>query len=164
MRFAKMTLAAAFAGLMLVPATAPASAGEAELRYLERLLGNWRGNGEISGPDGGNVTCRLAIKPSRSKVNFTGRCSLSGGGGSQSFSGSIRYNDRSGQWESSSRGQTVAGRKSGNNLVFTTAQKDRRGEGTSTMTFSPSAIKVQFRIKDSKTGELSQGTIPFRKG
>ncbi len=164
MRLVNRTLAAALTGLLLVPTVAPAAiGGEAELRFLERLVGNWRGSGEISGPDGGDVTCRLTVKPAGSKVNFTGRCALSGGGGAQSFSGSIRFNERTGKWESSSRGQTVAGKKSGNSLVFTTAQSDRRGSGTSTMSLSPSAIKVQFKLVDNRTGATSQGTIPFRK-
>lgn len=164
MRLVNRTLAAALSGLLLVTAAVPAAlAGEAELRFLEQLLGNWRGSGEISGPDGGDVTCRLVLKPSGSKVNFNGRCALAGGGGSQSFSGSIRYNDRAGRWESSSRGETVAGKKSGNNLVFTTAQSDRRGSGTSTMTLSPGAISVKFDLVDKRTGEKTQGSIPFRK-
>ena len=165
MRFPGRILAAALTGILLLPAsvTAP-SAGEAELRFLERLVGNWSGSGNISGPDGGKVSCRLVFKPARDRLNFNGRCALAGGGGSQSFSGTIRYNDRAGRWESSSRGQTVAGRKSGNNLVFTSAQKDMRGSGTSTMTLSPGAIKVQFKMVNSRTGATNQGTVPFRKG
>lgn len=164
MRLVNKTFAAALAGLLLLPMSAPAAiGGEAELRFLERLLGNWRGGGEISGPDGGDVSCRLTLKPAGSKVNFTGRCGLAGGGGAQSFSGSIRYNDQTKTWESSSSGRTVAGKKSGNNLVFTNAQRDRRGSGASTMTLSPNAIQVQFKMVDGKTGEVAQGTIPFRK-
>ena len=154
---------AALAALLIMPATVPAMAGPSETAFLERLVGTWKGKGKISGPEGGNVTCRLVLKPSGAKVNYSGRCALSGGSGSQSFTGSIRFNDGSGKFESSSSGKTVAGKKSGSSLVFTTAQSDMRGKGTSTMTLSPSAIQVKFDLVNSK-GEAHRGTIPFTKG
>ena len=86
-------LGAAFAALLLVPATAPAIAGPNETAFLERLVGTWKGTGKISGPEGGNVSCRLTFKPSGARLNYSGRCALSGGSGAQSFTGSIRFND-----------------------------------------------------------------------
>src|SRR5688572_19218519 len=94
----------------LVLPTAPVFAGEREAAYMESLAGNYQGQGEIRGEDGGPVNCRLTFRPIRGKLNYTGRCS--GGGGSQSFSGVIRYNDEANRWETSSRGKTVRGKKS----------------------------------------------------
>ena len=156
-------LGAAFAALLLVPATAPAIAGPNETAFLERLVGTWKGTGKISGPEGGNVSCRLTFKPSGARLNYSGRCALSGGSGAQSFTGSIRFNDSSGKFESSSAGKTVAGTKSGNNLVFTTQQTDMRGTGTSTMTLSARNIQVKFDLVNKK-GEVHRGTIPFTRG
>src|SRR5262245_7107089 len=95
----------------LVLPTAPVFAGEREVAFMQSLAGNYRGSGEIKGEDGGPVNCRLTFRPTGAKLNYTGRCS--GGGGSQSFSGVIRFNDEAKRWESSSRGQTVRGKKSG---------------------------------------------------
>lgn len=156
-------LGVAFAALLCLPATVPAFAGPSETAFLNRLVGTWKGAGKITGPEGGNVSCRLTFKPVAGKLNYTGRCALSGGSAAQSFSGSIRYNDSTGRYESSSSGKTVAGKKSGGTLVFTTTQKDMRGSGTSTMSLSASAIKVQFKLVDGSTGETSQGSIPFTK-
>jgi hypothetical protein len=151
---------AALAALIL-PLATPVFAGEAEVRYLQSLAGQYAGKGNISGEDGGPVNCRLTLKPSGAKINYTGRCT--GGGGSQSFSGSIRFNDKTGRYESSSRGKTVAGRKSGRTLTFTLASNDSRGQGTSTMSFAPGSISVRFDIRQ-RNGERNAGTIPFRRG
>lgn len=158
-------LRAALVAVFLAPLAAPvpALAGPNESAFLERLVGNYRGKGQISGPEGGTVTCRLTIKPSGDRLNFNGRCALSGGSGSQSFSGRISFNDAKGVFESSSGGRTVAGKKSGSNLVFTTSMSDRRGKGSSTMTLSPGAVRVQFQLTDAKTGKSSKGSIPFSR-
>ena len=147
---------------LLVPIAAPAFAGPSETAFLERLVGTWKGKGKITGPDGGPVACRLTFKAVGERLNFNGRCS--GGGAAQSFSGVIRYNDAKGRYESTSSGTTVAGTKSGSSLVFASTQKGLRGTVTSTMTLSPSALKVQFKGVDARSGEQSSGTIPFSKG
>jgi hypothetical protein len=145
-------------------ASAPAFAGEREVAYLQSLAGTWQGKGKISGPEGGSVACRLTLRPNGSRLNFSGRCAMSGGSGAQSFSGVIRYDDSEGVYESSSQGQTVAGRKSGSSLVFVTNVNNSRAKGTSTMTLSPGAIKVQFKMLNPRSGATSAGSIPFRKG
>jgi hypothetical protein len=156
-------LRAAAVALVLIPTTLPAPvfAGAAEARYLEGLVGTWRGAGRITGEDGGDVACRLTLRGSGERLSFNGRCSLSGGGGAQSFSGTIRYNDSRKRWESSSSGETVVGKKSGSTLTFVTSGSDARGKGTSTMTITPSSIKVQFKL-ESRRGKMS-GSIPFTK-
>jgi hypothetical protein len=148
--------------LILAPMAAPAFAGPAEAKYLESLVGTWRGAGKVSGEDAGNVSCRLTIRGSGERLSFTGRCSFSGGGPSQSFSGTIRYNDKAKRYESSASGETVVGKKSGSTLVFSTSGKSARGDATSTMSMSPNAIKVQFKLVSSR-GQTTAGSIPFKK-
>ena len=148
---------------VMAPVAAPAIAGPSEAAFLEQLAGTWRGKGKVTGAESGNLTCRLTVKPSGERLNFNGRCAYSGGSSAQSFSGSIRYNDAKGVFESSSNGRTVAGKKSGSNLVFTTTHKDIRGSMTSTLTLSPSALKMQFKMTESESGDTSQGSVPFSK-
>jgi hypothetical protein len=155
----KTTLRAALVAAFILPA-APAFAGEREVAFLQSLAGQYRGSGEIRGEDGGPVNCRLTFRPAGQKLNYTGRCS--GGGGSQSFSGSIRFDDASGRWLSSSRGETVAGRKNGSSLSFTVSGNNSRGKIKSTMTISPGSAKVSFEAT-SRRGDRSSGTIPFRR-
>jgi hypothetical protein len=157
-------LRAAIVALALLPFSAPAFAGDREVAYLQSLAGTWQGKGKVSGPEGGNVACRLTFRASGLRLSFSGRCALSGGSGAQSFSGVIRYNESTGAYESSSQGQTVRGRKSGSSLVFVTAVNNSRAKGTSTMTLSPSAISVQFKMLNPRSGATSTGSIPFRKG
>jgi hypothetical protein len=148
----------ALAGVLFSFTAAPAFAGDQEILFLQSLAGQYAGVGEISGEDGGPVKCRLTFKPSGKKLNYTGRCS--GGGGSQSFSGSIRYNDSEARWESSSQGRTTAGRMSEDTLTFASRTRNSRGIVTSVMSLSPGAVSVSFEM-EAKNGELSAGTIPF---
>jgi hypothetical protein len=148
---------AATAILSLAPA--PAYAGDAEVKYLHSLVGNWAGSGTVRGEEGGNVACRIVFKPSGVKVNFTGRCKMARG--SQSFSGSIRFNDNKGVFESSSQGVTVQGVKKGSTVTFVVNRRMMGGQVSSTMSFSPKALKVQFSMKN-RSGETA-GTIPFSR-
>jgi hypothetical protein len=156
-------LRAAVVATLLVPVAAPAFAGPAETKYLETLAGTWTGKGKITGAENGSVACRLTVKPSGEKLNFNGRCTYSGMSTPQSFSGSIRYNDAKGVYESTSSGKSVAGKKSGSTLSFTTSVKDMRGNMSSTLTFSPSKASVAFQMVDSKSKKPSKGTVSFSK-
>jgi hypothetical protein len=146
---------------LLLFASAPAFAGDAETKYLHSLAGDWAGSGTVKGEEGGDVACRIVFKPSGAKVNFTGRCKMDGRSGAQSFSGSIRYNDAKGVFESSSQGRTVAGTKNGSTVTFVVNARVMGGEVSSTMTFSPKALKVQFSMKN-RNG-TSSGSIPFSR-
>ena len=153
-------LSAALAAALFSSSAAPVFAGDPEIAFLQSLAGKYAGAGEMTGEDGGPVTCRMTFKPSGVKLNYTGRCS--GGGGSQSFSGSIRYNDAEGRWESSSQGRTIPGTKNAETLVFASRSKNSRGTVTSVMRLSPSAISVSFEM-EARNGDLSSGTIPFAR-
>jgi hypothetical protein len=153
-------LSAALAAGLISATAVPALAGDQEVAFLQSLAGQYSGAGEITGEDGGPVKCRMTFKPSGAKLNYTGRCSV--GGGSQSFSGSIRYDDSEGRWESSSKGQTIPGQKNEEMLVFASRQRTSRGTVTSVMRLSPSAVSVSFEM-EAKNGDLSAGTIPFAR-
>jgi hypothetical protein len=151
----------ALATVLLISASAPAFGGDAEVAYLHSLAGDWVGNGKFTGEMGGAVSCRLVFKPAGSRLNFTGRCNLSGGGDSQSFSGSIKYNDDRKRYESYSSGVVVGGTKNGQTLTFVTEQSTMQGDVSSTMTVSPRAVKVQFKLVGGR-GD-AQGTINYSK-
>lgn len=156
------TLRAALAAGVLLMGSAAAIAGDAEVAYLHSLAGDWVGSGRVVGPEGGDVSCRLVLKPAGTRLNFNGRCSMTGAG-AQSFSGSIRYSDQRRRFESSSGTSTVAGNVKGSTLTFVTAQKTIQGDISSTMTLSPRALKVQFRVVEAKSGAAHEGSIPFSK-
>lgn len=162
LKLSRLALPALFASLM-IPLAMPVQAGPNELAFLQSLAGTWNGKGQVTGSEKGTVMCRLTLRPSGERLNFNGRCAYSGSGTPQSFSGRISFNDRKGVFESSSSGRTVAGKKSGSTLTFTTNMSDMRGRGVSTMSLSPRGIKVQFELVNSRTGEGSKGSIPFSK-
>jgi hypothetical protein len=151
----------ALAAAVIVFASAPAFAGDAETAYLHSLAGDWTGTGRFTGEMAGAVACRLVFKPSGARLNFNGRCNMSGGGDSQSFSGSIKYSDERKRYESSSSGITVVGKKNGSTLTFVTEQKTIQGDINSTMSISPRAVKVVFKLAN-KSGS-SEGSISYKK-
>lgn len=163
MRSAKILVAVAAFALASLTAPAVVTAGPGETQFLQSLAGSWNGQAEVAGEDGGTMTCRMSFRPSGDRLNYNGRCTMSGGSGSQSFSGRISYNDRKGVFESTSRGRTVAGQKSGSTLVFTSSVNDMRSRGTSTMRISPGAVSVSFDMVNKRNGERSSGSIPFSR-
>lgn len=163
MRSVNLILTAAAFGMLSLATPATVNAGPNETQFLQNLVGTWSGRGEIRGNEAGTMTCRLTLKPAGSRLNYNGRCAYSGGSSPQSFSGRISYNERTGEFESTSRGRTVAGDKSGSTLVFTMTSNDSRAQGTSTLKLSPSAISVTFNMLNARNGERSQGSIPFTR-
>lgn len=151
--------AAVAAALLVSPA---AFAGDAEVAYLHSLAGDYAGAGKVSGPEGGDVSCRVVMKPAGPRLTFSGRCTAPGNSRGQSFSGSIKFNDQRGRYESSSGARIVAGEKSGSTLTFVTQMNTIQGDVSSTMTVAPGSMKMQFRLVDND-GQTMQGSIPFRK-
>lgn len=148
---------------MLLPTAAPAVAGPAEAALLQDYVGTWKGKGRLTGAEEGIVSCRLTLRPAGTKIAFNGRCAYDGSG-AKSFSGTMTYNDVTKRFEStSSASRTVAGRKSGGGIVFTTEQSDQRGTVTSTLSLNGGTIKVDFRMVDAKTKKVTRGNIPFAR-
>jgi hypothetical protein len=145
---------------------APAFAGSAETALLASFAGDWRGKGKVTGPDPGTVVCRLSFNIGKSgTLSYTGRCSF--GVGQTSFRGAIFYNDARGRFEASSDAQgvstTAVGKKSGGGVVFSSSGVDTRyGLATSTMSLTGKAIKLSFKLVDTK-GATTASNITFSK-
>lgn len=139
-----------------------AMAGDAEVAFLHSLAGDYAGAGRVTGPEGGDVTCRVVMKPSGARLNFSGRCTAPGNERGQSFSGTIKYNDQRRRYESSSGARVIGGDKSGSTLTFVTEMQTMQGDVSSTMSVAPGSMNMKFRLVD-KDGATHQGSIPFRK-
>jgi hypothetical protein len=81
----------------------------------------------------------------------------------QAFSGSISFNDKTGQYESRSATGVVPGIRKGNTLVFRTASRNLAGTATSTMSISPSSLVVDFSLVEKKTGDKTTSRITFSR-
>jgi hypothetical protein len=155
------SIAAATAALLALSA-APAFAGAAENAFLSKLAGNWSGSGRITGSQPSAVSCKLQLKPSGARLNFTGRCDALDLG-AQSFSGSLTYNDAAKRYEArSSSGGTAIGVKKGNAVSFTTKMRTIAGSGTTVMNLTTSRIGIDFSLT-SPDGGTSKSHITFVK-
>jgi hypothetical protein len=147
---------AALVAALLVPLNPMASvAGEREVAYLRSLAGTYQGSGRVRGDAEGVLRCRMKLVPSGAKLNITGDC-----GGI--FTGSVVFDERSGRWVYTSDRKSVASRKSGNSLRFTTSDRSRAGSGTTTLTFSPGRISLAFELRGPKRLQAS-GTVTMRR-
>lgn len=159
--------ALALASVLALPVALPAVAGPAESAVLAKYAGDWRGTGQVVGPDPGKVVCRLSFKASTTgKLTYTGRCSF-GGTGAASFRGTMIYNDANKRYEASSSAQgasaTTIGKKAGNTIVFASAgMKTSYGTASSVMTLGGSTIKLAFTLVDKK-GQTTASAISFKK-
>ncbi len=138
------SLAAAAATLVAL-SVAPAFAGPAENAFLTRLAGSWSGGGKVTGAQAGAVACKLQLKPSGALLNFTGRCNAADLG-SQSFSGSLTYNDAAKRYEARSSGGTAIGVKRGSAVMFTSKMNTIAGTGTTVMSLGASRISIDFNL------------------
>lgn len=155
-------LAAALLSFALA-SPAPLAAAEADVALLMSFAGSWQGKGKLSGAEEGNVICRMTMKPSGEKLRYNGRCTLDGQG-SQSFQGTIQFNDDTKRYEAKSGGSPVVeGKKSGGGIVFSFSDSDARGSMSSTMSLTGSTIRFAFQAMDAKTREVTRASIPFRK-
>lgn len=156
---------AAFAVLAMTLATAfplsPAFAGPAETDFLKSFVGTWSGSANMTGADTGKVTCKIVYKASTSKVNFSGRCTVTGEG-SQSFSGAMSYNDAKKRYESKASGKVAVGTKSGNSLTFANSAKTPQGTASSKITLSPGLVTMDTTFTD-KDGNSSSVHLVLAK-
>jgi hypothetical protein len=140
---------------------APAFAGAAENAFLSKLAGTWSGSGKVTGAQAGAVDCKLELKPSGARLNFSGRCNAQDLG-SQSFSGSMTYNDATKHYEARSSGGTAIGVKKGGGVMFTTKMNTIAGSGTTVMSLTASRITIDFNLTDPDGGK-SKSHIIFSK-
>lgn len=141
--------------------SAPALAGPAELAFLAKLPGTWSGTGTISGAESGAITCTLTLRGT-DKINFAGNCNA-GHFGPQTFNGVLTYNDAAKQYQARSNGETVAGIKSGNSVIFKGKMKTVAGSGDSIMKMSSTSIVVDLDITRTDSGDKIQSHVVFAK-
>jgi hypothetical protein len=156
----------ALAAALALPATTMAFAGAAENALLSRYAGEWRGTGKVTGPDPGTVVCRITFKDSTSgKLTYSGRCSYSGQGAA-SFRGTVAFDEATRKFVAASSAQgasmTTVGRRNGSTLTFASSGSETRyGTVSSTMTLSPNAIKMAFKLVDD--GQTTASSITLEK-
>lgn len=141
---------------------APSFAGPAETAFLAKLSNTWSGKGNISGPDGGTIACKLVLTAGGQNLKYQGRCAIPDMA-QQAFNGAISYNDKLKRYESRTTGKTVAGVRRGDKLVFTTSGKSMAGTAYTTMTIAANSLTIDFALVDSKTGDKSTSHIVFSK-
>lgn len=151
--------------VFLAPLSLPAVAGPAESALLAKYAGNWRGTGEVTGPNAGSVVCRLSFKPlEEGAVSYSGRCSFGAGG--YSFRGAMAYDDARKRFfsQSSVQGEQVntTGKKSGNTITFASSIETQHGNASSIFALAGNAIKLSFKLVDKK-GRTTTSAINFAK-
>lgn len=147
--------------LLIASPIAPAFAAQADVALLQKYAGNWRGKGTLTGAESGSILCRLSFRPKGERLSYSGRCSA--GAGAQSFTGTMAFNESTKRFEATSSGQTIAGKRSGGGVVFTTNTSTRRGTITSTMSLKGGTISFQFRMVNPKTKAVTEGSVGFSK-
>jgi len=159
--------AIALAAALALPA-ASAFAGPAEIELLARYEGDWRGSGQVTGPDPGTVVCRLTFNApaADSRTSYSGRCSF-GGQGAASFRGTIAYDETKRAFIAATSAQGVSGqttgRRVGSSIVFATAKTETDyGTASSVLTLGRSSIELKFLLVD-KEGRPSASSVSFDK-
>lgn len=170
--FGPLAKAVALVGIILGLAAVPSFAGDAENQLLDEFIGEWRGNGQMTGARTDPVTCRLTMtSANQAKVNFVGRCSFAGA--QLGVRGTVGFIDASNRYEASMtatpgsyKGRAV-GRKVGNSIVFDL--KDRNVDNgsaydiASSMILKDSKINVTFKVTFVDSGESISAQIPFER-
>ncbi len=160
--FRTVTLAAIAAAMIALTPAPAAIAGPAETAFLQKLSNTWSGRGNLKGANTGPIACKVVVTAGGKSTRFQGRCNIPDMA-QQAFSGSISYNDKTGQYESRSRTGTVPGIRKGDRLVFRTSSRNLAGTATSTMTISPTSLVVDFALVEKKSGEKTTSRITFTR-
>lgn len=152
---------------------APAQSGPAEMALLESYIGNWSGEGLMTGgefPE--KFKCRLTVaKGNQLKINYAGRCKLVNM--NLSVSGTIEYDEGGRRYQavmSSNAGFTglAVGRKSGSRISFDLAERqtDRGGNDVrigSLLILENNTITVDFEVEFNNSGQVLTAKVPFAR-
>lgn len=153
----------AASALLTALGTMSAYAGPAEDKFLASLTGTWTGSGMVKGADNGPVACTLVFKLTKAGQKFSGKCTVEDLG-SQTFSGTLSYNDVKKQYEADSPSQTsTIGVKKGNSVIFTTKIRSLAGSGESVMVLTSKSIAIDFDVVRSKQAGHSKSHLVFKK-
>jgi hypothetical protein len=150
---------------------AAAPSGERELSLLKTYIGDWRGEGVLTGGESPEpFRCRLKIaKGNASKINYAGRCTLIDM--NLSVSGTIAFNEEKQRYEaamSSNAGFTglAVGHVQNEKISFDLTQKqvDRAGSDVrigSRILLVAGQITVDFEVEFNNSGQVLTASVPF---
>lgn len=159
-----MRLARAACILALI--ASPALAGPKEAAILAAYAGDWRGTGQVTGIEEGDVTCNMSFKANASgKVNYSGKCSFSSG--TAGFTGTMHYNDAARRYEASTSAQGVSGaavgKAQGSKIIFSmSGLESTYGTVSSTLALQGANIGMKFELID-KDGVKTTSAITFNR-
>lgn len=167
---------AALAGLFAASAfgAGAAVAAPEDVALLHEYLGLWKGTGAITGPKGNTETtaCRLdLIDGNGDKINFRGRCSLSGT--TVTMTGAMQFSEASQQYEAvmttsvGFTGQAV-GQRNGDQIRFDLASigGDPSAENmdvTASFVMVGGAIQVGITVVFKDSGDKYVASAPLNK-
>lgn len=169
--FGALARSIAFACLLGAAAT-PALAAPADVALLKSYIGDWRGQGTLTGAETETVTCRLSLKQGNdNKVNYSGRCTL--GGTVLSMNGTMAYIEASQRYEAAMTTNATfsglaVGRKRGRGLIFNLRERERDEAGkpvniSADIMLNSESISVGFEAVYVETGESLRAEVPFAK-
>ncbi len=153
--------------------SAPVVAGEAEIAYLKSYVGNWRGQGRLTGgeqPE--DFACRVQVTPgNEGRINYAGRCAVAGL--NLSVAGTIAYMDAAGRYEAAMSSNatfsgTAIGQKRGDGVVFNLEERGASNEGAP-MTISAqvslgiNTIGLGFKYTMVDSGDTMDAAVSFAR-
>jgi hypothetical protein len=159
-----------FAGLSVQ--AAPALAGPTESAFLESYVGNWKGDGLLTGGDEDEAfNCRVQVTKGREgKINYAGRCSVAGL--NLTVAGTIAYIEQSSRYEAAMTSNATftgiaVGRKQGARVVFDLKERDvHEGDDmtiSSQVSLDKEAIGLSFKYVMEEDGSSMSAAVKFAR-
>jgi hypothetical protein len=160
-----------FAGLSF-QAASPAYAGPTESAFLESYIGNWKGDGLLTGGEEDEAfNCRVSVTKGREgKINYTGRCSVAGL--NLTVAGTIAYIEESKRYEAAMTSNATftglaIGRKQGTRVVFDLRERDvHDGDDmtiTSRVSLEKDTIGLSFKYVMEDDGFSMDAAVKFAR-
>lgn len=167
----RLLFLALVAGLTLSSAV-PAFAGPTENAFLESYIGNWKGDGLLTGGDEDeSFVCRVNVTAGREgKINYAGRCTVAGL--NLTVAGTIAYIEESKRYEAAMTSNATfsglaIGRKQGTKVIFDLRERDVH-EGadmtiTSQVALDDNAIGLSFKYVMTEDQSSMQAAVKFAR-
>ena len=161
-------------GVFGLAAAGPAYAGPKEMALLSNYIGEWSGSSALIGGETPEpFSCRLTInKGNQSKINYTGRCTLTTM--NLSVTGTIAFDDATRTYQAvmgSNAGYkgVAVGRVNGDKITFDLSEKesDRAGNavrlGAQIILVGSNSITVNYQVEFNDSGKVLTASVPFTK-